>query len=535
MRLVVEATSFLKIANLCAELEKTTKKKEKTHLISNFLHELREDEIAPAIFLIIGRVFPESDQRVLEVGWRTLWKIGEGRGKQASLVSSPLTILQVHRYFEEIASASGKGSRKKKEALLSSLFSQANSVEAEYLARIFAGEMRIGVNEGMMLEAIAEAAGVDLELVRKSHMMLGDIGEVALKALKAGASGLQRVDVQLFKPIKPMLAEMSYDLKEVFEKHGGETAFEYKFDGARIQIHKKGYEIKIFSRRLTDVTESLPDIVELVRKKIRADEVLLEGEVIAIGVDEKPLPFQDLMRRFRRIHRIEDTVKRIPLKLHLFDVVYLEGKSLVDMPYRERWNILTQVCEKELLADRIVTNSVFEAEKFLKKAMDAGHEGLMAKALNSVYTPGVRGKLWFKIKPAEHLDLVIIAADWGYGRRTGWLSNYHLASRDEETGEYLVVGKTFKGLTDEEFKEMTERLQALKVSENQYTVYVRPRIVVEVAYNEIQKSPHYMSGFALRFARITRIREDKSPLEADTLNRVKDLYKKQFEHKAELV
>jgi len=529
---MVEDTPFLELADLCAELEKTTKKKEKSHLISSFLRRLNEEEIAPAVFLIVGTVFPESDQRVLEVGGRTLWKIEEGRGKQSPLIQKPLTILQVHKYFEEIAAASGKGSRKRKEALLESLFSQANPTEAEYLTRILFGEMRIGVNEGMMLEAITEAAEIDLRLVRRSHMMLGDLGEVALRALKEGEAGLQRVNVQLFKPIKPMLAEMSYDLKEVLERHGGKTAFEYKFDGARIQIHKRDQQIKIFSRRLTDVTESLPDIVELVKEKIRAREVLLEGEVVAIGADEKPLPFQDLMRRFRRVHEIGDMVKRIPLKLHLFDVVYLNGKSLIDKLYRERWDLLSQICEEGLLAERIVTNSVPEAEGFLKRAMEAGHEGLMAKALNSGYTPGVRGKLWFKIKPADYLDLVIIAADWGYGRRTGWLSNYHLAARDEETGEYLVVGKTFKGLTDEEFTEMTRRLQELKVSESRYTVYVRPSIVVEIAYNEIQKSPHYKSGFALRFARITRIREDKGPQEADTLNRIRRLYEKQFEHKA---
>jgi DNA ligase-1 len=435
----------------------------------------------------VGTIFPESDKRVLKVAWRTTWKIQTKRRKQTWLRIKGLTILQVHKYFEDIAAASGKGSRKRKEALLESLFGQASPIEVEYLTRVLAGEMHIGVNEGMMLEAIAEAAEIDLSLVRRSHMMLGDLGEVALRALKQGKAGLQQVGVRLFTPIKPMLAEMSYDLNEVFEKHEGETAFEYKFDGARIQIHKKDREIKIFSRRLTDVTESLPDIVELIREKIGVEEVLLEGEAVAVGVDGKPLPFQDLMRRFRRVHEIDGMVKKIPLKLHLFDIIYLDGKSLVDTEYRERWHVLSQVCKEDLLAERIVTRSVSEAEEFLKKAMAAGHEGLMAKALNSKYTPGVRGKLWFKIKPADYLDLIIIAADWGYGRRTGWLSNYHLAAIDDETGEYLVVGKTFKGLTDEEFTEMTKRLQELKVSENQYTVHVKPSIVVEVAYNEIQK------------------------------------------------
>ncbi len=529
----MRSTPFSELANLCQKLEKTTKRKEKTRLISFFLRELKEEEIAPSVYLLVGRVFPEADSRVLEVGGRTVWKMLEA-GKQATLVQEPLTILRVYKYFEEIAAASGRGSRKRKESLVESLLSQASPLETEYLVRIMFGEMRIGVVEGVMLEAIAEASEVDPKLVRRSHMLLGDLGEVSLTALKKGKTGLQRVSVQLFKPIKPMLAEMSYDISEVITRHGGKTAFEYKFDGARIQIHKKDKKVRIFSRRLTDVTDSLPDIVELVRRKIRAKEALLEGEVVAVGADEKPLPFQDLMRRFRRVHKVGEMVKKIPLKLHLFDVVYLDGKSLIDAPYEARWNLLSQICESRLLAERIVTSHISEAEGFLKKAMEAGHEGLMAKDLGSNYTPGVRGKKWFKIKPAEFLDLVIVAADWGYGRRTGWLSNYHLAARDEKTGEFLVVGKTFKGLTDAEFTEMTKRLQEIKISESRYTVYVKPSIVVEIAYNEIQKSPHYKSGFALRFARITRIRDDKSPQEADTIARMKELYEKQFEHKAKI-
>jgi len=390
-------TPFLDLANLCADLEKTTKKKEKSYLISSFLHRLNEKETAPAVLLIIGIVFPESDPRVLEIAWRTIWKIDTERRRQTPLILSPLTILQVRKYFEDIAAVSGDGSRKRKEALLESLFGQASPVEAKYLSRVLVGEMRIGVNEGMMLEAIAEAAEIDLSLVRRSHMMLGDLGEVAIRALKQGAVGLQLVKVQLFTPIKPMLAEMSYDLNEIFEKHGGETAFEYKFDGARIQIHKKDHEIKIFSRRLTDVTGSLPDIVGLISEKIGTKEVLLEGEAVAIGVNGKPLPFQDLMRRFRRVHEVDDMVKKIPLKLHLFDIIYIDGKSLVDTPYKERWRLLSQICEEDLLAERIVTNSVPEAEEFLRKAMVAGHEGLMAKALDSKYTPGIRGKLWLPL------------------------------------------------------------------------------------------------------------------------------------------
>ncbi len=280
------------------------------------------------------------------------------------------------------------------------------------------------------------------------------------------------------------------------------------------------------------MTLSLPDIVRLAREHIRSNEFLVEGEVVATGKGQKPLPFQNLMRRFRRVHNVESMVEEIPLKLFLFDVVFHDARLMIDAPYEERWSELALLTSPELLATRIVTGDLDTVRKMLDSSIRAGHEGLMAKDLKSTYTPGVRGRKWFKIKPAEKLDLVIVAADWGSGRRRGWLSNYHLGTREEESGEYLVVGKTFKGLTDEEFIEVTKKLLELRTRETEYTVYVRPSIVVEVAFNEIQRSPHYRSRFALRFARITRFREDKRPEDADTLGRLQHLYENQFKYKA---
>lgn len=524
-------TPFHEFANLCESLESTTKRNTKVELIVSFLRKLKEDEVSPAVHFIVGRAFPEADERVLEVSGQTLWRMRRTT-KQVTLTSEPLTIRRVEEYFIKIAATSGVGSRKMKLALLDSLLSQANPLESEYLVRIMLGEMRIGVVEGVMLDAIAEASKADRDLVRRAYMLLGNLGDLALIALRKGPDGLREVGVQLFKPIKPMLAEMSYDIGEVLSEHGGATAFEFKYDGARIQIHKRADEVKIFSRRLTDVTESLPDIVDLAKRRLRAHEALLEGEVVATGEGDRPLPFQDLMRRFRRVHEVPEKAEEIPLKLYFFDIVYLDGRTLTEEPYDKRWKLLSEICEEDLLANRIVTGERRDVDDFLKRAIDAGHEGLMAKDLKSTYTPGVRGKRWFKIKPAEHIDTVIVAADWGSGRRRGWLSNYHLAVRDEETGEFLVVGKTFKGLTDEEFADMTRRLKELKTTEGEYTVKVKPSIVVEVAYNEIQRSPHYKSGFALRFARITRIRTDKSPSDADTLERLRELYQHQFRYKA---
>jgi DNA ligase-1 len=369
--------------------------------------------------------------------------------------------MEVYRTFEKIADAEGSGSRQRKETLLDTLLSRLSATEADYLMRIVFGEMRIGAVEGVVLDAIAEAAGINLEKIRRANMLLGSLPKVAELALTEGRAGIETVGLTMFVPIKPMLAEMATGLDEVLQEHGGRSAFEFKYDGARIQIHRRDAKLKVFSRRLTDVTASVPDIVEFARTRIESSEYVVEGEVVATGGDGRPLPFQDLMRRFRRVHEIDTMIKSIPLKLHLFDVVYLNRNLLIDVPYEKRWATLCGLTSNELLATRMVTNDVNEAKKLMEQSLNAGHEGLMAKDLQSTYTPGVRGKKWFKIKPAETLDVVIVAADWGSGRRRGWLSNYHLGVRDQATGEFFVVGKTFKGLTDQEFTEITPKLLEL--------------------------------------------------------------------------
>jgi DNA ligase-1 len=368
-----------------------------------------------------------------------------------------------------------------------------------------------------------------LDAVQKASMTIGDVGEVAGIVKIEGSKGLSKIGFKVFRPVGLMLAQMADNIAEAFVEHERTTAFEYKLDGARVQIHKLGDEVRIFSRRLTDVTESLPEIVETAVKNIAAKEVIVEGEVIAVDSQGCPIPFQHLMRRFRRVHGIEDTAERIPAKLYLFDILYLNGKSLIHLPYLRRRQILAENVDNIPLTEQLVTEKTEEAEQFLKEAMDAGHEGLMAKKLDSPYTPGTRGKRWLKIKPVlEPLDLVIVAAEYGYGRRHEWLSDYYLAARDVETGEFMSVGKTFKGLTDAEIIEMTRRLKESVTKDERRRVLVIPKIVVEVAYNEIQKSPKYECGMALRFARITRIRDDKTPEEADTIQKVREIYESQF-------
>jgi DNA ligase-1 len=326
-----------------------------------------------------------------------------------------------------------------------------------------------------------------------------------------------------------MLAEIATDFDEVLTAHGGRTAVEYKYDGARVQIHSDGARVGIWTRRLSDVTASLPDVVALVRRDLRGTPFIVDGEVVALDPVGRPLAFQELMRRFRRVHGVEALAAEMPLALHLFDCLVVAGRSLIDEPYSVRWEALARLAGGAYLAKREIVGTVEAARRFRDRALAGGHEGVMAKDPDSPYAPGGRGKRWFKLKTPETVDCVIVAADRGSGRRTGWLSNYHLAVVDGDG--FADIGKTFKGLTDQQFGEMTERLGRLAIGDDGYTVRVEPQVVVEVAYNEVQKSPTYPSGLALRFARIARIRDDKGPAQATTLAELRTLYARQFETK----
>ncbi len=557
-------TLFRSLSELLDEVASTRKRLRIIGLVSDFLGVLQVEEMEPAVSMILGRPFPKWNQANLEVSWATLSEllrrttavdskvfveafrntgdVGSAaqavfeRSKvkrQTVLFKKALTIMEVRRSLEAIAAIAGSGSREKKERLITSLLSQASPVEAKYLVKLFIGEMRTGLHEGLMQQAISKAFRIPLVTVQTASMTIGDIGEAATIAKTEGEEGLSKVGFKVFRPVTLMLAQTAGDVSEAIKEHGDRTAFEYKYDGARVQIHKLGPEVRIFSRRLTDATWSLPEIVETVKSEVKANEAILEGEVVAVNGSGHPIPFQHLMRRFKRIHEVEDTAQKIPVKLYLFDLLYLNGRSLIPVPYLERRKILTETAGEIPLSSQIVTGRKGEAEKFLKKAMDAGHEGLMAKKLDGPYVPGTRGKRWLKIKPVlEPLDLVIVAAEYGYGRRHDWLSDYYLAARDAETGEFLNVGKTFKGLTDAEIIEMTRRLKDSTIKTEEHgRVVVVPSIVVEVTYNEIQKSPKYKSEMALRFARITRVRDDKLPEDADTIATVREIYERQFAKK----
>jgi DNA ligase-1 len=519
------AVGFSRFVELCRRLRATPGRLDKLALLADYLRAVPAELLGTAVAFLTARPFPPSDPRVL--GVRGLPAVA---GDAAGL---PLSLTDVAAAFAAVADAGGAGSRRNRDDLLRALARRASPEERQTLQEIIGGEMRMGVSDGLVLEAIARAFATPAETARRALLRLGDLSEVATRAARGGAAALESAGVRPGVPLLPMLAQIADDFDEVLAAHGGTSALEYKYDGARIQIHRNGEQIRIWTRGLSEVTASLPDVIETVRRELKEAPFILDGEVLALDPTGRPLPFQELMRRFRRVHDVDRLRRAMPLALYFFDCLMAGGRSLIDAPYRERWDTLVAVTGGRHLAERVVVTTTAAADEFLRRALAAGHEGVMAKDLRSTYEPGGRGKRWFKIKAAETLDCVIIAADRGSGRRRGWLSNYHLAVRDGDG--FADVGKTFKGFTDGQFAEMTERLWTLATSDDGYTVRVRPEVVVEVAHNEIQKSPTYPSGLALRFARITRVREDKTPAEATTLDELRALYERQFRTKGRSV
>ncbi|MCD6563032.1 MAG: ATP-dependent DNA ligase [Thermoproteales archaeon] len=527
-----KGTLFEKFSKKCYEIENVSSRNMKIRLLSDFLITVFPDEIAIVARFFSNRIFPEYSNLSLDIGGTTVWKVLRSLEGQFSLFEKEkLTIMDVYTYLKKIAETSGQGSRKRKEMLFRSLLSRLSSIEKTYLIRLIFGELRIGVSEGLVLESISNASGIPTDKLRRAYMLLGDIGEIAYKAIVGGYKNIESVSLTLFRPIKPMLAEMAYSIREIFKEHEGKTALEFKYDGIRVQVHKKGEKIKVFTRRLNEITYNVPDIVNVVMDHAREKSLVLDGEIIGIK-DGKPIAFQDVIRRIRRQRDFYAYLKNIPLKVYFFDIIYLNGEMIIEKPYIERWNILSMILDEEFLAKRIITDDLREADEFYKKAILNGHEGIIAKKLDSFYEPGKRGKKWLKLKIVDTIDCVILAAEWGHGRRMGWLSDYHLGVYDEDKGRFVMVGKTFKGLTDEEFEEITKKLLSLKIYEEGNIVYVQPKIVVEVAYSEIQRSPKYESGLALRFARITRIRYDKSPYEVTSLRELQERFYNQLKFKS---
>lgn len=454
------------------------------------------------------------------IGYATL----HGARPERAADAPTLELAEVNAALQRLAETTGKGSAQGKERLLGELLARATSEEQDFLFRLLIGELRQGALEGLMTEAVARAAGLEPDAVRRATMLAADLGAVARAALTEGAPGLARFRVEVFRPLQPMLAQAADDVADALTRLG-EAAFEYKIDGARIQVHRAGDEVRVFSRQLNDVTRAVPEVAEAVRR-LPVREAILDGEAIALRPDGTPLPFQVTMRRFGRKLDVDRLRTELPLASFFFDILYADGSLLLDEPYALRFAALAELVPAEHRVPRIVTADPREAAAFFERAVADGHEGLMAKALGACYDAGARGAAWLKVKPAHTLDLVVLAAEWGHGRRRGWLSNLHLGARDPEAGGFVMLGKTFKGMTDEMLAWQTTKLLELETARDRYAVYVRPELVVEVAFNDIQASPQYPGGLALRFARVKRYRPDKRPPEADTIATVRELHRR---------
>lgn len=655
---------YKKLADLYEKLEKITGKYETRNLIVNFLKEIPPDSLKDTIYLLLGRVFPKWGEKELGIAsklalraislasgidrskveemWKKLGDLGLAaewaikNKKQVVLFRKKLTVNKVIQNFRKIAELEGEGSIDRKVALLTELLNSAEPKEAKYIVRTALKELRIGVAEGMVRDAIARAffpkflgagqicpkcysdwpltagkcglCGVPLlgddisvslksvlrneefkiladekwrslvgenpnvifddlsdfeELSRKydlrefdfvappsrekakefdeklieilefSYDILNDMGEVARIAREEGLEGLRNVKLILGRPLRPMLAHKVETIKEAFDAVGRPAKIEYKYDGFRLQIHKKGDKIWLFTRRLDDVTEQFPDVVQYVRECVKAEEVIIDTETVGIDKNTgKFLPFQRISRRIKRKYDIYQMMREIPVVVFVFDIIYINGENLIFKPLKERWKILKKIIEEKegeiKLAESIITNSDEEADKFYQEAISKGLEGVMFKNLNAIYKPGQRVGTWIKLKPImETLDLVIIGGEWGEGKRAKQFGSFLLACKEPYTGRYLTVGKMGTGMTEEQLYELTERLKPLIIREEGKTVWFKPELVVEVAYEEIQESPKYESGFALRFPRLVRIREDRSPEEIDTLDRIKRLFLEQ--------
>jgi DNA ligase-1 len=486
---------------------------EKIDRLAELLKRLTRDEVPIAIAALSG----EPRQGRLRLGGAAISSARQVPPADADT----LTLHDVDAAFDAVAGVSGAGSLARRVEILRELLARATAEEQDFLVRLLFGELRQGALEGVLVEAVARASGLQAARVRRAAMMAGSLPDAATAALHDGPHALDRFAVEIFKPVQPMLADSAEDVGDALARLG-DAAFEYKLDGARVQVHKAGDEVRAFSRNLRDVTAAVPEVVEVTRA-LPAREIILDGEVIALRPDGGPLPFQVTMRRFGRRLDVDTMRRELPLTPFFFDALAVDGASLLDTPQAERFATLARLAPSTLVP-HVVRPTREEAERFATGALARGHEGVMAKALGAGYAAGSRGSAWLKIKQACTLDLVVLAAEWGNGRRRGWLSNLHLGARDPEHNAFVMLGKTFKGLTDAVLEWQTAKLLQLEIGRDSYTVHVRPELVVEIAFNDLQESPQYPGGLALRFARVKRYRDDKPASEADTIQTVRAIH-----------
>jgi len=498
------------IARTSVAVAETPGRLAKIERLAVCLRRLRPREVPIAVAYLSGVL----SQGTIGVGWASLRDLPPPTARPPTL-----ELLEVDAALERIRTSTGPGSQAIRRRALVELFGRATEPERRFLIGLLQGELRQGALEGVMVEAVARAAEVPAPEVRRALMLSGDLGAVAAAAVAEGRDGLARFRLTPFRPVKPMLAQTADNLPDALARIHP-AAVEWKLDGARMQVHRVGDEVRAFTRNLADITDRVPEVVEAVLG-LAVPAVILDGEAIALRPDGRPHPFQVTMSRFGSRLGVDELRRTVPLSSFFFDCLHVNGDDLIDRPARERFAALAESVTNELLVPRVATNDPTEAERFLDGALERGHEGVMVKALDAPYEAGRRGAGWLKVKRAHTLDLVVLAAEWGHGRRRGWLSNLHLGARDPETGGFVMLGKTFKGMTDEMLAWQTERLLELETGRDAYTVYVRPELVVEVAFDGVQSSPRYPGGLALRFARVKGYRPDKRPDEADAIDTVR--------------
>jgi len=490
----------------------TSSRLAKVDALATLLRLLGPDEIAPAIGFLIAK----PRQGRIGVGWRALAAL-----EVVHAVDPTLTVLEVDAALERLAAASGAGSVSARRTELNALAANATTEEWDLLTRVILGELRTGALEGVLLDAVTRASGQVAATVRRAAMLSGDLGETARIALTGEPGELAGVGLVVGRPVLPMLASTAGSVGEAVATIGGEASVEYKLDGARIQLHRAGEHVQVFTRNLADITHRVPELVEVARS-LPVNAVILDGETLSLDANGAPRPFQDTMSRFG-----SETVNETVLRPWFFDVLHVDGRDLIDEPLAQRQSELERIAGDWRIPG-LITADAQAAEQLSRDALAAGHEGVVVKALDSPYTAGRRGKSWIKVKPVLTYDLVVLAVEWGSGRRTGQLSNLHLGALDPDgefggPGEFVMVGKTFKGLTDELLRWQTEYFPSIETHRSDYAVHVRPVTVVEIAIDGVQRSTRYPGGVALRFARVKGYRPDKRPDEADTIQTLREL------------
>ncbi|MBI2695854.1 ATP-dependent DNA ligase [Mycobacterium nebraskense] len=507
---------LLHVATTSLDVGGTSSRLSKVAHIADLLRRAAADPDGVAI--VVSWLSGELRQRQIGVGWASL------RSRPAAASHPTLTVAGVDASFSEIGAVSGKGSQARRADLVAGVFAAATDTEQAFLVRLLGGELRQGALAGIMADAVAKAAGIPVASVQRAAMLGGDLPAVAAAALGGGAGALDEFALSVGRPVGPMLAQTASGVDDALERHGGTTIFEAKLDGARVQIHRAGDDVTVYTRSLDDVTARLPEVVEATLA-LPVHDLIADGEAIALRPDNRPHRFQVTASRFGRSVDVAAARAAQPLSVFFFDILHRDGADLLDAPTAERLAALDALVPAAQRVDRLVTSDPAAASGFLDATLAAGHEGVLAKAPDAPYQAGRRGAGWLKVKPVHTLDLVVLAVEWGSGRRSGKLSNIHLGARDPASGEFVMVGKTFKGMTDAMLDWQTARFSELAIGPtDNYVVQLRPEQVVEVALDGVQKSSRYPGGVALRFARVVRYREDKGPAEADTIDTVRALY-----------